>query len=426
VFDPQLKNILFFVASRGHHADIGGITPGSMPPDSHSVEEEGVLFDNIRLVEEGQFREAGIRQLLDSGPWPARNPDQNIADLEAQIAANEKGVHEMWRMIEQFGVDLVMAYMEHVQRNAEEAVRRVIDHLNDGEFCYRVDDLATIQVKITVDREARRATVDFTGTSPQLSNNFNAPTAISKAAVLYVFRTLVDDEIPMNQGCLEPIDIIIPDRSMLSPEYPAAVVAGNVETSQWIVNTLFGALGVVAAAQGTMNNFTFGNDEYQYYETVSGGTGAGPGFDGTSAVQCHMTNSRLTDPEVLEWRYPVVVDSFTIREGSGGEGKHRGGDGVTRRIRFNEPMGAAILSSHRLTAPFGLDGGEPGKTGNNTVERADGSVQALAGTDQVMMQAGDTFVIKTPGGGGFGKRPPGVPIKTGKPPLRKKSSTSSA
>lgn len=402
VFNHEKTAILFYVASRGHHADIGGISPGSMPPNSTSVEEEGILFDNIRLVDQDGFRETVIREMLGSGPYPARNCDQNIADLKAQIAANEKGVQEMWRMIDEFGQDVVIAYMEHVQDNAEEAVRRVIDQLDDGQFTYCIDDIATIQVSIKVDKKARSATVDFTGTSAQLSNNFNAPSAVCYAAVLYVFRTLVDDDIPMNQGCLKPLNIIIPDGSMLNPQYPAAVVAGNVETSQWITNALYGALGVVAAAQGTMNNFTFGDEQYQYYETISGGTGAGPDFDGASAVQSHMTNSRLTDPEVLEWRFPVRVDSFSIRENSGGAGKHKGGDGVIRRIEFLQSMNAAILSSHRSTQPFGASGGLPGQVGRNTVERANGDIDALQATDQTQMEAGDILVIETPGGGGYG------------------------
>ena len=400
--DKSGNSILFYVASRGHHADIGGISPGSMPPNSTSVEEEGILFDNIRLVDKSGFRETAMREMLTSGPYPARNPNQNIADLKAQIAANEKGVQEMWRMIDQFGQDVVIAYMEHVQDNAEEAVRRVIDQLEDGRFTYNIDDIATINVSIRVDKKSRSATVDFTGTSAQLPSNFNAPSAVCYAAVLYVFRTLVDDDIPMNQGCLKPLNIIIPEGSMLNPQYPAAVVAGNVETSQWITNALYGALGVVGAAQGTMNNFTFGDQQYQYYETISGGTGAGPNFDGASAVQSHMTNSRLTDPEVLEWRFPVRVDSFSIRENSGGAGKHQGGNGVIRRIEFLQSMNAAILSSHRRTQPFGTAGGQPGKVGRNTVERHNGQVDELQATDQTQMDAGDIIVIETPGGGGYG------------------------
>ncbi|HWA50117.1 MAG TPA: hydantoinase B/oxoprolinase family protein, partial [Dongiaceae bacterium] len=347
VFDEAGGRILFYVASRGHHADIGGITPGSMPPDSREVAEEGVLIDNFKLVEQGHFLEAELRALLASGKYPARNPDQNVADLNAQVAANERGVQELRRMVQQFGLDVVHAYMGHVKDNAAEQVRRVIDRLNDGHFVYEMDDGADIAVTVTVDRKARRAKIDFTGTSPQRTNNFNAPSAVAKAAVLYVFRTMIDDEIPMNAGCLEPLDIVIPEGCMLRPIYPAAVVAGNVETSQCITDALYGAMKVMAAAQGTMNNFTFGNERHQYYETVSGGSGAGPGFDGTDAVQTHMTNSRLTDPEVLEWRFPVLLDSFSIRKGSGGKGRHRGGDGVVRRVRFREAMTAAILSGHR-------------------------------------------------------------------------------
>jgi len=409
VFDQDQISILFYVASRGHHADIGGISPGSMPPKSTSVEEEGILFDNIRLVDQNGFRETSMRKMLDSGPYPARNPDQNIADLKAQIAANEKGVGEMRRMIDQFGQDVVIAYMEHVQDNAEEAVRRVIEQLEDSQFIYSIDGIATINVRITVNKATRSATVDFTGTSDQLSSNFNAPSAVCYAAVLYVFRTLVEDDIPMNQGCLKPLNIIIPEGSMLNPQYPAAVVAGNVETSQWITNALYGALGVVAAAQGTMNNFTFGDEQYQYYETISGGTGAGSDFDGASAVQSHMTNSRLTDPEVLEWRFPVRVDSFSIRQGSGGKGKHKGGNGVIRRIEFLQSMNAAILSSHRSTQPFGAAGGKSGKIGRNYVERHNGQIEELQATDQTQMAAGDTFVIETPGGGGYGCVEPNSP-----------------
>ncbi|HEY7689986.1 MAG TPA: hydantoinase B/oxoprolinase family protein, partial [Dongiaceae bacterium] len=373
VFDEAGAQILFYVASRGHHADIGGITPGSMPPDSREVAEEGVLIDNFKLVDQGRFLEAELRALLASGAYPARNPDQNVADLKAQVAANERGVQELRRMVRQFGLSVVHAYMGHVQANAAEQVRRVIDRLNDGHFTYEMDDGAKIAVTVKVDHAARRARIDFTGTSPQRTNNFNAPSAVAKAAVLYVFRTMIDDEIPMNAGCLEPLDIIIPEGCMLRPTYPAAVVAGNVETSQCITDALYGAMKVMAAAQGTMNNFTFGNDRHQYYETVAGGSGAGPGFDGTDAVQTHMTNSRLTDPEVLEFRFPVLVEEFRIRRGSGGGGRHRGGDGVVRRIRFREAMTAAILSGHRRIHPYGLEGGAQGALGRNHVERKDGS-----------------------------------------------------
>ncbi len=402
VFDAAGGEILFYVASRGHHADVGGITPGSMPPDSRTVEEEGVLIDDVKLVDRGRFLEAEMRKLLGSGKYPARNPDQNIADLAAQVAANEKGVQELHRMVKDFGLDVVHAYMDHVRANAAEQVRRVIDRLKDGSFTYEMDDGAKIAVAVTVDRKERSAKVDFTGTSKQLANNFNAPSAVAKAAVLYVFRTLIDDEIPMNAGCLEPLEIVIPEGSMLRPKYPAAVVSGNVETSQAITDTLYAAMGVMAAAQGTMNNFTFGNDRYQYYETVSGGSGAGPDFDGTDAVQTHMTNSRLTDPEVLEWRFPVLLDEFRIRKGSGGKGRHRGGDGVIRRVRFREAMTAAILSGHRRIPPYGMAGGQPGALGRNWVERKDGSVLELRGTDKAEMQPGDVFVIETPGGGGYG------------------------
>jgi 5-oxoprolinase (ATP-hydrolysing) len=394
---------LFYTASRGHHADIGGISPGSMPPGSRTVEEEGVLIDNFLLVERGRMREAEMRALLASGRYPARNIDQNIADLGAQIAANEKGVSELKRIADQFGLATVQAYMGHVQNNAEEQVRRVIDVLKDGSFRYALDNGAVIDVAVTIDRARRGAKIDFTGTSAQLPNNFNAPSAVCFAAVLYVFRTLVDDDIPMNAGCMRPLEIVIPEGSMLNPRYPAAVVAGNVETSQVVTDALYGALGVMAGAQGTMNNFTFGNDTHQYYETICGGAGAGPDFDGTTAVHTHMTNSRLTDPEVLEWRFPVLLESFAIRPDSGGAGRYRGGDGTVRRLRFLEPMTAAILSNRRIVPPYGLEGGAAGRTGANRVERADGSVQDLASTDETTMAAGDVFVIETPGGGGFGQ-----------------------
>ncbi|HEX7006035.1 MAG TPA: hydantoinase B/oxoprolinase family protein [Alphaproteobacteria bacterium] len=402
VFDEAGRSILFYVAARGHHADIGGKTPGSMPPDSKTVDEEGVLIDNFLLVDRGRFREAELLALLASGRYPARNPAQNVADLKAQIAACEKGVQELRRMVEHFGLDVVHAYMGHVQDNAEEQVRRVLGVLKDGHFVYEMDDGSQIAVSISVDRQARSAVVDFTGTSPQQPTNFNAPAPVCRAAVLYVFRTLVDDDIPMNAGCLKPIKLIIPEGSMLNPRYPAAVVAGNVETSQYITDALYGALGVMAGAQGTMNNFTFGDDQYQYYETVCGGSGAGPDFDGTDAVHTHMTNTRLTDPEVLEWRFPVLLEAFRIRRGSGGRGRHRGGNGVVRRIRFLKPMTAAILSSHRRVPPFGAAGGEPGAVGRNWVERTDGTRLELSGTAQVEMGAGDVFVVETPGGGGFG------------------------
>ena len=403
VYDAEGNELLFYVGSRGHHADIGGVTPGSMPPDSTSIEEEGVLIDNFVLAREGRLREKELLALLAEGPYPARNPKQNLADMEAQIAANEKGVRELRKMVGHFGLDMVRAYMGHVQDNAEESVRRVLDVLKAGSFTVKMDNGAQIKVKISIHKKARSAKIDFAGTSRQTKNNFNAPAAVCRAAVLYVFRTLVDDDIPLNGGCLKPLDIAIPKGSMLNPRYPAAVVAGNVETSQCVTDALYGALGVMAAAQGTMNNFTFGDEDYQYYETICGGSGAGPDFDGTDAVQTHMTNSRLTDPEVLEWRFPVILESFSIRRGSGGRGRHRGGDGAVRRIRFLEPMTAAILSEHRKVPPHGLDGGEPGAVGRNWVERADGSVEELEATGSTAMNLGDVFVIETPGGGGFGK-----------------------
>ncbi len=411
VFDEGGSTILFFVASRGHHADVGGITPGSMPPNSRTIEEEGVLIDNFKLVEGGRMREAELRRLLTECRYPARNPAQNIADLRAQIAANEKGVQELRRMVREFGLDVVHAYMDHVQDNAEEAVRRVIGVLQDGEFHYELDNGAFIRVAVRVDTANRSAEIDFTGTSMQLPDNFNAPSAVCMAAVLYVFRTLVNDEIPMNAGCLKPLKVIIPEGSMLNPLPPAATVAGNVETSQCVTDALYGALGVMAAAQGTMNNFTFGNDRHQYYETISGGSGAGilrgPDgkrvyFDGTDVVQTHMTNSRLTDPEVLEWRFPVLLESYVIREGSGGRGKASGGNGGIRRVRFLEPMTASILANRRRIAPFGLEGGEPGEPGKTYVIRTDGSRLELGATGSADMQPGDVFVIETPGGGGFG------------------------
>ena len=403
VFDEAEKQIIFYVASRGHQADIGGITPGSMPPHSTTIEEEGILFDNFLLVEQGDFRETAVRELLLNHPYPARNPDQNIADFKAQIAANERGVQELHKMVCQYGLETVQAYMKFVQANAEESVRRAIDVLKDGSFIYEMDNGAQIQIKVIIDRKNRSATIDFTGTSEQLNSNFNAPKAVTQAAVLYVFRTLVDDNIPLNAGCLKPLEIIIPSGCMLNPTYPAAVVAGNVETSQTVVDALYGALGVMAASQGTMNNFTFGNERYQYYETICGGSGAGPKFDGTDAVHSHMTNSRLTDPEVLESRYPVQVESFSVRPDSGGKGKHSGGNGVIRRIRFLEPMTANILSNHRFVPPFGLNGGAAGKVGRNWIERHNGTKENLDFPATVEMKPGDIFVIETPGGGGFGK-----------------------
>jgi len=422
------REAMFYVASRGHHADIGGITPGSVPPFSRSIDEEGVLLDNLLLVREGRFLEAELRAKLASGPWPARNPDQTLADLRAQVAANEKGVQELQAMVAQWGLATVVAYMGHVQDNAEESVRRVITALaarppgategappaEGGEFRLPMDNGAVIAVKVTVDAVKREAVIDFTGTSAQRPDNFNAPKAVTMAAVLYVFRTLVDDDIPLNAGCLKPLQVIVPEGCMLNPRSPAAVVAGNVETSSCVTNTLFGALGVLASSQQTMNNFTFGDATHQYYETISGGSGAGPGFDGTSVVQTHMTNSRLTDPEVLEFRFPVRLDSYEIRAGSGGAGRWRGGDGGVRRVRFLQPMTAAILSNGRLHGAFGGAGGGPGAPGVNRVERADGSVEPLAYIGSVEMRAGDVFVIETPGGGGWGRVDTGAGEQTAK------------
>ncbi|MBU2378676.1 MAG: hydantoinase B/oxoprolinase family protein [Alphaproteobacteria bacterium] len=393
----------FFVAARGHHADVGGITPGSMPASSTTVEQEGVLIDDFLLVEGGRLRDAETRALFASGPWPSRNVDQNMADLKAQVASCRRGADELIRMVAEFGRPVVEAYMAHVQSNAEDAVRRAIAALKPGAFAYEMDDGAVIRVRIDVDPEARTAVVDFTGTSDQRPTNFNAPLSITRAATLYVFRTLVDDAIPLNEGCMKPITLIVPEGSMLNPRYPAAVVAGNVETSQAVVDTLYGALGVLAASQGTMNNFTFGDATRQYYETIAGGAGAGPDAPGADAVQSHMTNSRLTDPEVLETRFPVLLEEFSIRRGSGGAGAAKGGDGATRRVRFLEPMTAAILSGHRRVPPFGAEGGEAGKVGANRIERADGAVEILGWTAEGAMEVGDVFVIQTPGGGGFGK-----------------------
>ena len=402
----------FYVASRGHHADIGGSTPGSMPPFSTTIAEEGVLFDNFLLVRDGVLREAELRAQLASGDYPARNPEQTIADLRAQIAANQKGVDELAAMVAQFGAETVAAYMQHVQDNAEESVRRVITALKPGEFTLPLDNGARISVKVRVDAARREATIDFSGTSAQLPNNFNAPKAVTMAAVLYVFRTLVDDDIPLNAGCLKPLHLIVPEGCMLNPHPPAAVVAGNVETSMCVTNALYGALGVMAASQCTMNNFTFGNETYQYYETISGGSGAGVirddagrivgGFDGTSVVQTHMTNSRLTDPEVLEFRFPVLLESYALRLGSGGAGRWRGGDGGVRRVRFLEPMTASILSNGRVHGAFGLAGGSAGAPGINRIERRDGRVESLAHIGSAEMAPGDVFVIETPGGGGCG------------------------
>ncbi|CDZ53758.1 hydantoinase B/oxoprolinase family protein [Neorhizobium galegae] len=408
VFDAEGQNILFYVASRGHHADVGGTAPGSMTPLATTVDEEGVLFDNVLLVDRGRFDEAGITDLLSNHPYPARNVAQNVADLRAQIAANEKGVHEMRKMIAQFGLDVVQAYMGHVQDNAEESVRRVLEKLGNSEFSYPTDQGSVINVKITVDKAKREATVDFTGTSPQKKNNFNAPEPVTRAAVLYVFRVMVESSIPMNAGCLRPIRIIVPEGSMLKPQYPAAVVAGNVETSQHVTNALFGALCAMAASQGSMNNLTFGNATYQYYETLCSGSPAGvfndgTGFEGTDAVHVHMTNSRLTDPEILETRYPVLLEDFHIRDNSGGRGRFSAGNGTKRTIRFLEKMDCAILSSHRTIKPHGLEGGETGELGKTTVRRLDGTLEELGGCAQTIIEAGEAVTVQTPTAGGYGK-----------------------
>ncbi|MEU5403783.1 hydantoinase B/oxoprolinase family protein [Streptomyces sp. NPDC005963] len=394
----------FLVASRGHHAEIGGITPGSMPAFSRTIDEEGVLFDNWLLVRDGRLRERETRRLLGEAPHPSRAPDVNIADLRAQIAANEKGIEELARAVDEFGLDVVHAYMRHVRNNAEESVRRIIAGLREGDYRYETDDGSIIQIAVSVNRDERSAVLDFAGTSPQRSGNANAPTSVVMAAVLYVLRTLVGEDIPLNSGCLEPVEVRVPPGSMLAPSYPAATVAGNVETSQAVTGALYAALAVQAEGSGTMNNLTFGNDRVQYYETVASGSGAGEGFDGADAVQTHMTNSRLTDPEVLEWRYPVRVDSFAVREGSGGTGRWRGGRGVVRCIRFLEPMTATLLTGHRRVAPYGMAGGGPGALGRNWVRRADGSAARLAGVDSVEMGREDVLVIETPGGGGYGEQ----------------------
>jgi 5-oxoprolinase (ATP-hydrolysing) len=402
VFDTAGHNILFFVANRGHHADIGGSTPGSTPPVSRTLEEEGVVLDNFLLVDGGRFREAEFRQVLASATYPARSPDVNVADIKAQIAANEKGVQELRGVVGRYGLGVVRAYMRHVMNNAEESVRRVLDRIGDGSFAYTMDDGSPLRVAITVDHQARAATVDFTGTGAQRNDNFNAPPAVTRSAVLYTLRCLVGSDIPLNDGCLKPIRLIIPPGTFLSPKPGAAVVAGNTETSQAVVNALLGAVGALACSQATMNNFVFGDTTRQYYETICGGAGAGSGFDGTSAIHTHMTNTRMTDPEVLELRYPVRLESFAIRRGSGGIGRWRGGDGAVRRIRFLEPMTAVIVSSRRNMAPFGLAGGADGALGRQWVEREDGSRHEMTGTDQTELAAGDVFIIETPGGGGFG------------------------
>ncbi len=403
VFNDSKTDIIFYVASRGHHADIGGKTPGSAPADSTHIEEEGIVIDNIKIVKNGDFQEQRIRDVLSKGKYPARNIDMNIADFKAQLASCEKGAQELAKIVEHYSLEVVQAYMSHVQDNAEESVRRVLETLQDGDFCYKMDDGNQVCASIKIDKANRKAIIDFTGTSPQHPSNYNAPLAITKAAVLYVFRCMVDDNIPLNEGCLKPLEIIIPKKSMISPEYPAAVIAGNVETSQVIVDTLFGALKVMAASQGTMNNFFWGNEEYQYYETLCGGAGATKNHDGTDAVHTHMTNSRLTDPEVLEYRFPVILDEFKIRKNSGGAGKHKGGEGIERKVRFLEPMTATLLTGHRKIPPYGMEGGEAGKIGENIVERANGECESLGTTAEVALNTGDSIIIKSPGGGGYGK-----------------------
>ncbi len=403
VFDATGLRVEFFTASRAHHADVGGITPGSMPPGSRDIGEEGALFSPLRIVRDGQLAEEELRERLAAGPWPARNVAQNLADLRAQLAANTRGIHEIERAARSHGLPVLLAYMRHVQDNAEACMRRAIRGLADGRFRYELDNGQAIVVRVAVDRGRGEATVDFTGTSPQQDNNFNAPRAVTTAAVLYVFRTLIAESIPLNAGCLRPLTIVVPRGAMLDPTAPHAVVAGNVETSQCIVDALYGALGLQAASQGTMNNFTFGNERYQYYETIAGGAGAGPGFHGASGVQTHMTNSRLTDPEVLERRFPVLLRRFALRPGSGGAGEFRGGDGLVRRMEFRESMTAAILSNHRRVAPFGLAGGSDGQTGSNRLEHPGGASITLAATAEFEVQPGDCVQIETPGGGGFGR-----------------------
>jgi 5-oxoprolinase (ATP-hydrolysing) len=392
-----------FVAARGHHADIGGIAPGSMPPESRTIEEEGVLIDNLLMVDEGTFREAAVREVLGTARHPARNPDRNLSDLRAQLAACTRGAELLAGAARDQGGEVVAAYMAHVIANAEESVRRLLGQLEDGAFTYPMDNGAQVAVAIRIDRTSRSAVFDFTGTSDQLPDNFNAPRSITRAAALYVLRTLIDDAIPMNDGCLRPVELVVPEGSMLNPRPGAAVVAGNVETSQAVTDALFAATGRLAPSQGTMNNFTFGNEHHQYYETICGGSGAGPDHDGTSAVQTHMTNSRLTDPEILETRLPVRLDRFAIRRGSGGAGRHTGGDGVERRVTFLEPMRANMLANRRAVAPRGICGGGDALPGRNWVERSDGAREELGATGSAQMRPGDAFVILTPGGGGFGK-----------------------
>jgi len=391
----------FWLGSRGHHADVGGRTPGSGPPDSQHIEEEGVLIDNVQLVRGGVLQEDTAHATLASGKYPARNIAQNMADLKAQVAANETGRQALLKVCEAYGPDIVTAYMGHVQDNAADCVARVVADLKHAEFTYPMDEGQVIKVAIRVDQSARTATVDFTGTSPQHSGNYNAPKAVCRAVVLYVFRTLVGSDIPLNEGCLRPLNIIVPEGSMMNPSYPAAVIAGNTEVSQAACNALYGALGKIACSQATMNNFIWGNAEFQNYETIAGGTGAGPGFDGCDAVQSHMTNTRMTDPEVLEKRFPVRLEGFSIRSGSGGKGTWRGGNGVSRQMRFLEPVTVTTLCSHRVVAPFGGGQGQPGKIGVNRVIRVDGSIQDLRGNDEVELNVGDIFDLQSPGGGGW-------------------------
>lgn len=402
VFDASNTALLFFVASRGHHADIGGITPGSMPANSTSIDEEGILLDNLRIVSHYQLDEKQLHELLSQGQYPARRPQQNIADLRAQLAANHQGIHEIQRMLDEFGPGTVRNYTQHVLNNAEATVRNVLATLQDGEFCCAMDNGAQIKVKIQIDRQRQSATIDFSGSSEQLPSNFNAPASVCRAAVLYVFRCLVNRDIPLNEGCLRPLQLRIPEHCFINPEYPAAVVAGNVETSQVVVDCLFAALGVMAASQGTMNNFTFGNEHFQYYETLCGGTGAGPDHHGTSAVQSHMTNSLLTDPEILEQRFPVRLEYFRQRSDSGGNGRYHGGEGVERCLRFNEAAEVSILSNRRHTEPFGLGGGEAGGRGENWYIDPAGKHHSLAACTRIDVPPGGSILIRTPGGGGFG------------------------
>ena len=394
--------IAFWLGARGHHADVGGRTPGSAPPDSKHIDEEGVLIENLRLVDQGEFQEADVIAALSSGRFPCRNIRQNLADLKAQIAANETGRRELLKMVDHYGLDVVQAYMGHVQDNAEESVRQVIGMMSDGKFIYEMDHGAVIKVTVSVDNADRAAVIDFSGTSPQHVGNYNAPYSICRAVVLYVFRTLVGADIPLNEGCLKPLKIIAPPGCMLNPSFPAAVISGNTEVSQATCNALFGALKVLAGSQGTMNNFVWGNDDFQNYETIAGGTGAGPGFDGCDAVQSHMTNTRMTDPEILEKRFPVRLEEFSIRKGSGGQGRWRGGEGAYRRLRFLAPVTVTTLCSHRKIPPFGAGGGQPGQVGVNRAVTPDGTIVPLAGNDEIDLPAGGVFEMFTPGGGGWG------------------------